>query len=102
VICGLALKVGLTKLKKYCEDHGGYDLFIEGKSVTLSFVPNFPEALEKGDSTPPKVSMIGKIDGENVIFDKVEMEDSSGVRIRDAEESELVYRGWLDFVEQNY
>jgi hypothetical protein len=102
VIRGLVLKVTLTKLQKYCEDHGGYDLTVEDDSVTLSFVPNFPEALEKGDSSVPKVSMIGRKEGVNAVFDRVEMEDSSGVRIRDAEESELVYRGWLDFVEQNY
>ena len=99
------LRVSLSKLEKYTHEHGGYDLSNhEDGKITLSFVPNFPEATEKGDSTPPRVTLYGKlIQNSTIEFDRVEMEDSTGQRkTRDKEEAELVYGGWLDFIEHNY
>lgn len=73
-----------------------------GNTVTLTFIPNFPEAVEKSDLPPPKVTMVGKIAGEAVIFERVEMEDHRGSKLRGAEESELAYGSWISFIEENY
>jgi hypothetical protein len=97
-----ALAVTLSKLKKYCEENGSFDLFIQDSRVLLSFVPTFPEAGEKGISFPPKVTMTGSVSSEKVQFHHVEIEDKSGQRIRDQDEAELVYSTWLDFIEENY
>ena len=96
------LKVSFDKLQKYTEEHGSYELIKEGDSIVLSFVPNFPEAVEKGDTNPPRVTLLGRLIEDNkVVFDKVEIEDSLGQRVRDKEEAELVYGSWLDYIEQN-
>ncbi len=68
----------------------------------LSFVPTFPEAVEKSESNPPKVTMTGSLAGDKVQFYRVEIEDASGQRIRDQNEAELVYKSWLDFIEEKY
>ena len=94
--------VTLSKLKKYCEENGSFDLSIQDSQVLLCFVPTFPEAVEKGNSSPPKVTMTGTFAGEKVQFHRVEIEDASGQRIRDQDEAELVYSTWLDFIEENY
>ncbi|MHB8565902.1 MAG: hypothetical protein ACYC7D_14180 [Nitrososphaerales archaeon] len=98
------LSVTLSKLKKYCKKDGSYDLDAKKGAVTLTFVPSFPEAQEKGDrdSPAPRVTMIGRTMGKKVIFDKVEIEDISGVREKDIEEARLTYEGWLGFIEDNY
>lgn len=75
---------------------------LNGLSVTLTFVPNFPEATEKSTLPPPKVTMIGKIVGETVNFEHVEKEDASGSIMREPEESELAYASWISFIEENY
>ncbi|MGI0091636.1 MAG: hypothetical protein ACREBS_08005 [Nitrososphaerales archaeon] len=95
-------KVTFEKLQRYAREHGGYDLSNRGDDIILSFVPDFPEAVEKGDSTPPRATLFGKLMGDKVEFDHVEIEDEHGGRIRDAKETNLVYGGWLDFIEQNY
>ncbi len=97
-----SLSVTYSKLEKYCKEQGSYDLFKDGDRILLTFVPTFPEAVEKGDSIPPKITMIGKLSGEKVHFTRVEVDDSSGKRTRDQEESKLVYQSWLDFIENNY
>jgi hypothetical protein len=96
------LRVTLEKLERYAKNQGGYEIFVDGDSIALSFVPVFPEALEKGDSSTPRVTMTGKLTGGKVDFQKVEIENSSGSRERNLEESELVYKSWLDFIEDNY
>lgn len=96
------MKVTTSKLQKYCQESGGYDLAISGNFVTLSFAPTFPEATAKGDSNPSRVRMFGKITGNVIEFSSVEMEDDSGRRIRDENESAEVYSPWLDFIEENY
>jgi hypothetical protein len=96
------LKVSLDKLERYAANQGGYDIFIERNSVTLSFVPVFPEVLEKGDESPPRVVMTGKLSDGNVEFQKVEIEDGNKSFERSLEESEMVYKSWLDFIEENY
>ena len=96
------LKVTLEKLERYAKNQGGYEIFVDGDRVALSFVPVFPEVLEKGDSSPPRVTMTGKLSKGTVDFQKVEIENSSGSRERNLEESELVYKSWLDFIEENF
>ena len=96
------LRVTLEKLERYAKNQGGYEIFVDGDSIALSFVPVFPEVLEKGDSSPPRVTMTGKLTGGKVDFLKVEIENSSGSMERNLEESELVYKSWLDFIEDNY
>ena len=75
---------------------------MNGQNVTLTFVPNFPEAIEKSDAQPPKVTMIGNIVGEKVIFDRVEMEDSQGFRVKGKVESDVAYGSWIAFIEESY
>lgn len=96
------LTITLEKLERYAKDQGGYEIYIDGDDITLSFVPVFPEALEKGDSPPPRVIMTGKISGGKVNFQKVEIEDGSKSVERSPEESEMVYKSWLDWIEENY
>lgn len=97
-----ALAVTLSKLEKYCKENGSFDLSIKESRVLLSFVPTSPEAVEKGDSFPPKVTMTGSLAGDKVHFHRVEIEDASGQRIRNQDEAELVYSTWLDYIEENY
>jgi hypothetical protein len=96
------LRVSLDKLERYAKNQGGYDIFLDGENVTVSFVPVFPEVLEKGDTSPPRVVMTGKISGGIIDFQKVEVEDSITARERTLEESEMVYKSWLDYIEENY
>jgi hypothetical protein len=102
------LIVSFEKLGKYANSHGGFELLREedksgnNETIILSFVPSFPEALEKGDSTPPRVIMTGNVQGDKVEFNRVQIEDSLGLRDRDIEESELVYKSWLEYIEENY
>ena len=98
----MPLSVTLSKLQRYCKEQGGCDLALNGLAVTLTFVPNFPEAIEKSDLPPPRVTMIGKIVGQTVNFEHVEREDSSGSRVKEPEESELAYGSWISFIEENY
>ena len=96
------LRVTLSKLEKYCQESGGYDLHVKDDSVELTFVPTFPEALEKGESDPPRVRMSGTIVDGKIDFDSVEVEDPVGKRTRDQVESEMVYRSWLEYIEEKY
>ena len=98
------MKVSLPKLEKYARDHGSYELTRSGeKQILLSFVPTFPEAVEKSDTSPPRVIMTGLITNGNVEFTKVEIENSEGeTRERSMEEAELVYSSWLEYIEENY
>ena len=72
--------------------------------MTLSFVPSFPEAQEKGyrDSPPPRVTMYGTMVGRKVVFERVEIDDALGQREKNIEEAKLTYEGWLGFIEDNY
>jgi hypothetical protein len=97
-----ALRVTLEKLERYAQNQGGYELYLDGDTLTLSFVPVFPEVLEKGDSSPPRVVMTGKIREGRVDFHKVEIDEGSSSSERDPEESEMIYKSWLDYIEENY
>jgi hypothetical protein len=96
--------VTYSKLKKYVEQQGGYDLEEERDRVTLSFAPAFPEALEKGceDNPPPRVIMQGNIVNGLLTFDSVEVEENHKLRTKDLETAEFTYRSWLEFIEENY
>ena len=98
------LQVTFSKLKKYVDEQGGYDLEQEDDKVTLSFVPAFPEALEKGweDNPTPRVIMHGKLVEGLFIIDLVEVEEEHKLRTKDLETAEFTYRSWLQFIEENY
>ena len=99
-----ALKVTFRKLEKYADLHGGYEILKDNGMITLTFVPAFPEALEKGDSSPPpRVIMTGVVSEDGILqFNQVQIEDSRGIRERDADEAALVYGSWLQYIEDNY
>ncbi|MHB1908404.1 MAG: hypothetical protein ACYCQJ_05980 [Nitrososphaerales archaeon] len=98
------LTVNFSKLKRYIDQQGGYDLEQDSNKITLSFVPAFPEALEKSwdDKPAPRVIMHGKISGSSVLFDSVQIEEDGILRPKDLEVAELTYRSWLQFIEDNY
>lgn len=96
------LRVTLEKFQKYAESQGGYDIFVDNDHVVISFVPVFQEALEKGDAPPPRVVMTGKLSNGVLDIQKVEVENASSSFERSLEESELIYKGWLDFIEENF
>ncbi len=99
----VALKVNLSKLKKYVSEQGGYEITEDGEEFELSFVPSFPEALEKSYSgIQPRVVMRGKLKRGDVTFVSIEIEDEKGTRKKDMNEAELTYRSWLDYIEENY
>ncbi|HZW58160.1 MAG TPA: hypothetical protein VFF30_17865 [Nitrososphaerales archaeon] len=97
--------VTFQKLKAYCDAHGGYDLWEDDDgTVVLSFVPSFPEAQDKGepDQAPPRVTMRGSLGGMKVTFTSVEVEDSLGIHQKQLEDAKVTYRGWLEYIEENY
>ncbi len=96
------LQVTLEKLERYAKNQGGYDIYIADDMVMLSFVPVFPEVLAKGDTAPPRVVMTGKLTMGRVDFQKVEIEEGSESVEKSPEESEMVYKSWLDYIEENY
>lgn len=98
------LQVTFSKLKKYVDQQGGYDLDQKDNEVTLSFVPAFPEALDKGweDNPAPRVIMHGKLVKGLLTFDLVEVEEEHRLRTKDLETAEFTYRSWLQFIEENY
>ncbi|MDG6923886.1 MAG: hypothetical protein JRN67_11425 [Nitrososphaerota archaeon] len=96
------LDVTYSKLERYCKEAGGFDLEAEGSTIVLTFVPSFPEAVEKGDSDPPRVRMTGTIRGDKITFSAIEVDDQEGRRTRDQTEAEMVYRSWLEYIEENY
>lgn len=96
------LSVTLSKLKKYVKEQGGYDLFELGNEVTLTFVPSFPEALEKSDGASPRIIMHGKVVGNAVVFEKIEVEEELGIREKELEDAKIAYHAWLGFIEENY
>jgi len=97
------MKVSLSKLRNYTTEHGGYEILQLPDEIQLSFVPSFPEALEKSDSEiQPRVTMYGRLEGDIITFLKVEVDDSRGHRIKDMKDAEMTYKSWLEFVEDNY
>jgi hypothetical protein len=100
----LNLQVTLSKLKRYTEQQGGFDLQESGNDIILSFVPAFPEALEKAwtDNPAPRVTMYGKITEDTVAFNLVEMEIGNSRLTKDPEVAEFTYRSWLQYIEDNY
>ncbi len=69
----------------------------------LSFVPSFPEAVEKGANvSPPRVLMQGKLLNDVVTFSLVQVDDEDRSRIKDDSEAELTYKSWIAFIEENY
>jgi hypothetical protein len=96
------LEVTLEKLERYAKNQGGYEIYVNGSNVVLSFVPVFPEILEKGDAPPPRVVMSGILHNGRVDFQKVEIENGSQTTERTFEESVMVYKSWLDYIEENY
>ena len=98
----MVLSITYSKLARFCEHNGGYDLHRSGSAVSLSFTPNFPEAIEKGESVLPRVHMSGIMKKARVQFTHFEMEDAKGTRARKVEEAEMVYKGWLDYIEENF
>jgi len=94
--------VSLEKLERYAKNQGGYDIYVLDDNVMLSFVPVFPEVLAKGDTPPPRVVMTGKLSNGRIDFEKVEVEDGVNSQERSPEESEMVYKSWLDYIEENY
>ncbi len=97
------LKVSYSKLLKYIDEQGGYDISETGGKIMLSFVPSFPEAIEKGENTsPPRVVMYGDLNDGVVTFSLVQVEDDTKTRTKDASEAELTYRSWIAFIEENY
>ena len=95
------LRVTLDKLERYSKNQGGYEIFLENDNIVLSFVPVFPEAVSKGD-VPPRVIMTGKVERGKVEFHKVEIDLPEGTHERELSEAELVYKNWLDYIEDNY
>lgn len=67
-------------------------------------MPAFPEALEKGweGVPPPRVIMHGVLVNSLLIFDSVEIEEDHKLRTKDYETAEFTYKGWLQFIEDNY
>jgi hypothetical protein len=96
------LQVTLEKLERYAKNQGGYDIYVLDDKVMLSFVPVFPEVLAKGDTSPPRVVMTGRLSNGRIDFEKVEVEDGANSQERSPEESEMVYKSWLDYIEENY
>ena len=98
------LTISLSKLRMYCKENGGYDLESTAGHVTLSFVPNFPEANEKGDPAeqPPRITMHGLLRRGKVTFSRVVIEDSAGTHDKEIEDAKMTYRSWLDFIEENF
>ena len=96
------LWVTLSKLKKYVEQQGGYDLYEEKGEIILTFVPSFPEALEKSDGTSPRIVMHGKIEQGKVVFSKIVAEEEKDVITKDLEVAKLAYGAWLRFIEENF
>jgi hypothetical protein len=98
------LQVSLSKLQKYAEQQGGYDIELSGDELTLSFVPAFPEALEKSsdNNAPPRVIMHGRVLEEFVVFNLVQVEQDGAMQEKDLETAEFTYRSWLQYIEDNY
>jgi hypothetical protein len=96
------LRVTLEKLQRYSQNQGGYEIFLQDNDIVLSFVPVFPEAVSKSDSPAPRVVMTGKVSEGRAEFYKVEIDLPEGTREREISEAELVYKNWLDYIEDNY
>ena len=96
------LRVKLDKLQRYSKNQGGYEIFLQGDNIVLSFVPVFPEAVSKSDMPAPRVVMSGKVSKGRAEFYKVEMDLPEGTKEREISEAELVYKNWLDYIEDNY
>ncbi len=96
------LSVTLAKLKKYVKEQGGYDLYEDSDKVTLTFVPSFPEALEKSEGANPRIIMHGTIERSKVVFEKIQVEEEGMVRDKDLEDAKLAYHAWLGYIEENY
>ncbi|MGI0085507.1 MAG: hypothetical protein ACREBQ_10535, partial [Nitrososphaerales archaeon] len=81
-----------SKLQKYIYEQGGYDLSEVNGNVVLSFVPSFPEALEKGDNSPtPRVVMRGTLKDDFVTFSSFQVEEENVTKVKDPEVAELTY-----------
>jgi hypothetical protein len=96
------LSVTFAKLKHYAEEQGGYDLYENAGEIVLTFVPSFPEALEKSDGASPRIMMHGRLQANKVIFEKVLVEEEGSVTAKDIDVAKLAYGAWLRFIEENY
>jgi hypothetical protein len=96
------LSVTLSKLRKYVNDQGGYDLYEQGDEIILTFVPSFPEALEKSDGSSPRVVMHGRVQNGKVVFQRIQVEEEKQSWEKELDDAKLAYRAWLGFIEDNY
>lgn len=94
--------VSYSKLVRYCELSGSYDLYRDGSTVSLSFTPTLPEAIGKSELDPPRVRISGTIKNDIVELTLFELEDAKGSRTKNLQEAEAVYKDWLDYIEENF
>ncbi len=96
------LSVTLSKLRKYVDEQGGYELIEDNGNISLTFVPSFPEALEKSEGQSPRIIMTGGLKDGIVEFEMVQVEEDDKTTSKDRDVAELAYGSWLEYIEENY
>jgi hypothetical protein len=96
------MEVTYSKLVRYIKENRLYQLLRNGESVDLVFVPDFPEAEAHSNGEPVRIIMHGKIKGDKLFFDAIQVDEGGILKRKDLEEASYTYSGWLQFIEENY
>lgn len=92
------LEVTYKKLAKYVAGNPLYQLTRVDDGVYLVFTADFPEAEAHSKGDPARVVFRGRLVGEKVVFESVQIYEGESVIAKDPE----AYSAWLQFIEENY
>jgi hypothetical protein len=98
----VSLQVTYSKLIKYVGENKLYQLFRSGEFIDLVFVPDFPEAEAHSNGEPVRIIMHGRLDGDKLLFDNIQVDEGGVLKQKDLEKASYAYSGWLQFIEENY
>lgn len=96
------LEVTYKKLLKYIAGNSLYQISQVDGGVYLVFAADFPEAEAHSRGEPVRVVFRGRLEGEKVVFESVQVFEGEKVTTKDPQEALYAYSGWLQFIEENF
>jgi len=96
------LEVSYNKLLRYVAGNSLYQVSRVHDSVDLVFTADFPEAESHSRGEPARVIFHGRLVGEKVVFDRVQVDEGDRLVTKNPDDALYAYSSWLEFIEENY
>ncbi|PSO09174.1 hypothetical protein B9Q04_01710 [Candidatus Marsarchaeota G2 archaeon BE_D] len=96
------LEVTYSKLLRYVAGNSLYQVSLIHDSVDLVFTADFPEAESHSRGEPARVIFHGRLVGEKVVFDRVQVDEGDRLVTKNPSDALYAYSSWLEFIEENY